>query len=450
MMHAQIVGVEPAPPGSPTISGTVGTGVDKANVIAWLDTSKNETGFVVERRVSGTDGAWTQVGTVASETLGDLGYTPGTGAATGGTVTFNDVVGDTTTVYEYQVYATNTVGDVWDYSNPAFNNIASGGGFPTLTLTSEAVGTAVTKVVERIAGANRYATAAALSRSAFPGPVPVVFVASGLNFPDALAGGPAAAVEGGPLLLVGDNTIPAETATELTRLQPAQIVVLGGTSVVSAQVAGSLESYTTGTVTRVSGSNRYATAAALSLRAFPNGATTAYVASGLTFPDALSGGAAAAAGGAPLLLVGSGGVPTATADELTRLGVTTIKVLGGSAAVSEATATALGSYGTVQRISGPDRYATSVAINQDAFADNLGGTVYVATGLNFPDALTVAPTRRPLVLVPGTSTALPAGTAAEIERLNPARVVIMGGTAAVSAEIEQAVRVLVGAVVITP
>ena len=449
MMHAQIVGVEPAPPDSPTITGTVGSGAERANVIAWVDTSKNETAFVVERRVAGSQDAWTQVGTVASETLGGLGYTPGTGASTGGAMTFNDVVGETTTVYEYQVYAANTVGDVWDYSDPAINNIPPGGGFPTLTLKSEAVGTPATTVVERIAGANRYATAAALSQSVFPSPVPVAYVASGLNFPDALAGGPAAAVEGGPLLLVGSG-IPAETAAELTRLQPAQIVVLGGTGVVSAQVASSLASYTSGDVTRVSGSDRYATAAALSLRAFPNGATTAYVASGLTFPDALSGGAAAAANGAPLLLVGNGAVPTATANELTRLGVTTIKVLGGPAAISEATATALGSYGTVQRISGPDRYATSVAINQDAFADNTGGTVYLATGLNFPDALTVAPTARPLVLVPGTSTTLPAGTAAELQRLNPARAVIMGGTGAVSAELEQAVRTLLGAVVVTP
>ncbi|MFK5635314.1 cell wall-binding repeat-containing protein, partial [Ornithinimicrobium sp. LYQ103] len=356
----------------------------------------------------------------------------------------------TNTLYEYQVYAINTVGDTWDYSDPAFNNLPPGGGFPTITVESEAVGTAVTKVVERIAGADRYATAAALSRSEFPGPVPVVFVASGLNFPDALAGGPAAAVEGGPLLLVGDNTIPAATALELTRLQPAEIVVLGGNSVVSPQVASTLENYTTGAVTRVAGGDRYATAAALSLRAFPDGATTAYVASGLTFPDSLSGGAAAAATGAPLLLVGNGGVPAATANELTRLGVTTIKVLGGPVAVSEVTATALGNYGTVQRIFGPDRYATSVAINQDAFPDNTGGTVYLATGLNFPDALAVAPTARPLVLVPGTSTALPVGAAAEIERLNPARVVIMGGTVAVSAEIEQAVRTLLGAVVITP
>lgn len=135
MMHAQVVGVAPAPPGNPTITGTTGNGRTKANVIAWLDQSKNETAFVVERRAAGSTGPWATIATVASEKLGVLDYVEGTGASRG-TRTFNDVVGNDRTVYEYQVYAVNTVGDVWDYSNPAFNEIPAGGGFPTLTLDS--------------------------------------------------------------------------------------------------------------------------------------------------------------------------------------------------------------------------------------------------------------------------------------------------------------------------
>ena len=78
---------------------------------------------------------WTTLATVASETLGTANYTVGTGAAKG-TRTYNDRVGNDRRTYEYNVYAINTVGDVWDYSNPAFNEIPPGGGFPTLTLDS--------------------------------------------------------------------------------------------------------------------------------------------------------------------------------------------------------------------------------------------------------------------------------------------------------------------------
>ncbi|WP_122263123.1 peroxidase family protein [Ornithinimicrobium cerasi] len=304
------------------------------------------------------------------------------------------------------------------------------------------LGTSTTDLVERISGANRFATAAALSRATFAGAAPVVYVANGRNFPDALAGGPAAAADGGPLLLVDTNAIPAATALELERLQPSEIVVLGGPSVVTEQVLNSLGTYsTTGTVTRVSGVNRFETAVRVSQRAFEGGAATAYVASGLNFPDALSGGAAAAFNGSPLLLVNQG-LPAVTAAELDRLNVTDIKVLGGPLAVSDDVVTALGAYGTVERISGANRYATSVAISQDTFADNSGGTVYLATGLDYPDALSAAPTGSPLLLVPGTGTALPAATAAEILRLNPGRVVILGGEVAVTLGLEQAVEAL--------
>jgi hypothetical protein len=98
--------------------------------------------------------------------------------------------------------------------------------------------------VTRQSGANRYATAAAVSKATYPAAdVPVAFVASGLNFPDALAGAAAAGRLGGPLLLVSTGSIPPDTARELDRLNPRRIVVLGGTAVVSSSVAAQLDAY---------------------------------------------------------------------------------------------------------------------------------------------------------------------------------------------------------------
>jgi putative cell wall-binding protein len=171
----------------------------------------------------------------------------------------------------------------------------------------------------------------------------VAFIATGQSYPDALAGGPAAAKEGGPLLLVQSNAIPPATASELTRLQPAAIVILGGTGVVSAAVATALDAYTTGTVTRRSGSDRYATAAAISAGSFDPGVTSVFVATGEGFADALAGGPAAAKAGAPLLLV-RGFIPNATATELQRLGPTSIVILGGTGVVSTNVGTGLGAY----------------------------------------------------------------------------------------------------------
>jgi hypothetical protein len=89
----------------------------------------------------------------------------------------------------------------------------------------------------RIAGADRYATAAAISKATFPSGAPVAYLATGLGFADALAGAVAAARDGGPLLLTDPATLPGATAAELTRLAPERVVVLGSSGAVSFSVA---------------------------------------------------------------------------------------------------------------------------------------------------------------------------------------------------------------------
>jgi hypothetical protein len=134
MMHAQVVGVEPK---APTFISAVlsGSGRNKIYTVRWTDNSKNETAFVIERRVRGSTGAWSKLATVQSSVLGVVPFV-NTGVGPGiGTRTYIDRIGNTNTQYEYRVYAINVVGDVWNYANPAFNEIVSGG-FPTLTLSS--------------------------------------------------------------------------------------------------------------------------------------------------------------------------------------------------------------------------------------------------------------------------------------------------------------------------
>ena len=131
MMHAQVVGVAPKAPTGLT-STLSGNGNNQQYLLEWTDNSKNETAFVVERRVAGTADAWTIIATIPSDAL-DAG--PGTGARS-----YADPVGNTKTEYEYQVYAINVVGDTWDYADPALNEIVPGGGWPTLRLDSRGEG----------------------------------------------------------------------------------------------------------------------------------------------------------------------------------------------------------------------------------------------------------------------------------------------------------------------
>ena len=198
--------------------------------------------------------------------------------------------------------------------------------------------------VSRIAGANRYATAAAVSAATYLPGVEEVLIATGGNFPDALAGAAVAGKQGDPLLLVTASSIPAATVAELTRLHPHRITILGGPGVVGSDVVIALFGYTDGGVFRVYGANRYETAASVAEVYFLPRATLALAATGLNFPDALAGAALAGRLWSPILLVAPTSLPPSTASALDYLKPPEIDVLGGTGAVSNGVATSLGGY----------------------------------------------------------------------------------------------------------
>src|SRR3954447_3806141 len=238
----------------------------------------------------------------------------------------------------------------------------------------------------RIAGADRYDTSAKVSASAVAAGRPVVYVASGTDFPDALSATAVAGSRDTSVLLVARDSIAAPVKAELTRIKPGAIHVLGGTASVSDAVLNQLKSYAT-TVDRIAGANRYETAAAISRSFFTPDVAFVYIVTGEAFPDALAAGAAAVDRGA-VLLVQRAAIPKATADELHRLTPQEIVVVGGTGAVSDGVKTALDAYtaGPVTRQAGADRYATSAAVSAKAFQPPTDA-VFLATGASFADAL---------------------------------------------------------------
>jgi putative cell wall-binding protein len=241
----------------------------------------------------------------------------------------------------------------------------------------------------RIAGPNRYSTAARVSRAFFDPGVTAVYIVTGEDFADALSAGAAAASVDGPLLLVRKGSIPAETRAELTRLRPQRIFVAGGSVVISQALVDDLRTYaTSGTVTRLSGADRYGTAAAVAAAAFPNGVGTVYLASGLGFVDALAAGAAAVTVNGAVLLSTPDRLPFETAAAVRDLHPSEVVLVGGSAALTpaiEAEVRSLG-VGTVRRIAGSDRYATSAIISSETFPGGASSAL-LATAMAYPDAL---------------------------------------------------------------
>ena len=203
--------------------------------------------------------------------------------------------------------------------------------------------------VVRWQGDDRYATAVAISQATYPNGATNVYLATGTNFPDALAGAALAAVAGGPLLLTDPTTMPAETVNEIIRLHPSAIVVLGGTNAVSAQVAADAVSAAHGAaLSRLQGPDRYQTADAVaSVLVAVNGGTTAsngvLLATGLDFPDALAGAAWAGKSDRPLLLAPSSYITPQTWQTIQSIAAPSAVVLGGTSAINAAVESGLSS-----------------------------------------------------------------------------------------------------------
>lgn len=211
------------------------------------------------------------------------------------------------------------------------------------SVVPDSVGTALAKLStsgswSRTNGGDRYGTAAAISKAAFPNGAGVAYLASGTGYADGLTGAALAAHDGGPLLLTQPTSLPSVIATELARLHPSRIVILGGTGVVSAGVESALHSYA-GTVTRAQGSDRYGTAIG-ALSSVASSATVVLV-SGANFPDALTGGAIAAQSGAVVLPV-PGYVASTEAAELAHLAPTRVVLLGGTSVLSSSVPSQVG------------------------------------------------------------------------------------------------------------
>jgi len=284
----------------------------------------------------------------------------------------------------------------------------------------------------RVFGADRYGTAAAVSQHFTGSAYAPVFLATGENFPDALAASAAAGGDQSRVLLTGRYALPQATIDELARLKATSVYLIGGTSSVSTAVETDLarRGYS---VLRLDGDNRYETATDVAQILFHD-PDTVFLATGQNYPDALAGAAAAGSIGAPILLVGQNSVPDALKDAMTG-SYATIKpsrffILGGEGAISSGVIDqirALGYQGaTFERVGGNDRYATAVAVGQRFFPAST--SVVLAVGDNFPDALAAGPfaaeTAAPLLLTQVGST--PGATADELARRNPQDRVYVG------------------------
>jgi putative cell wall-binding protein len=290
---------------------------------------------------------------------------------------------------------------------------------------------------QRLGGDDRYATAVKVSQAGWT-TAGTVILARGDDFADAVAGVPFAHQLNAPILLTQTNSIVSATIEEITRLKAERVIVLGGPGAISDDVMGELEGRGL-VVERIQGADRYETAFRIAECMVREGAEfdTAIIAVGTNFADALAASSYAAMRGQPILLTDTNYLPQATKDAISNLGIKNTVVCGGPGAVSESVFAQLPN---PKRVYGNDRYLTALELAKE-FMPKSTKHVYVATGLNFPDAVAggvlAAKNNSGVLLVQGNQTV-------PIQQIQDFYVehgftgaTMFGGSSVVSSELEQ-------------
>ena len=265
-----------------------------------------------------------------------------------------------------------------------------------------------------------------------------IVVACSDDFADALSASAFAHENEAPVLVVNENNEErVKTYIEQNLAKDGTVYIMGGSAAVTGGFEDSLSDFDT---VRFAGDDRYETNLNTLKELNLTGKEDIIIASGMDFADALS----ASSTGCPIMIVGERLTEPQIAFLKTLGGDDTYYIAGGTAAVSvevEEQLRALNA-GSVKRLAGEDRYETSMLIAETFYGRT--GSVYIASGEDFPDGLTGGVLAgltgdgkgAPLVLVNENNTE----RAAEyIDDVNPRTVKAIGGKAAVPDDVLKAV-----------
>ena len=216
-----------------------------------------------------------------------------------------------------------------------------------------------------------------------------------------------------------------------------------------ATIGSSGKSYT---VKRLSGLTRFATASVIGAELCQGEtADNIIVASGLNFPDALSGSVLAKKLNAPILLAGLNPSDCPETLEFIKNHLSsqgTVYILGGTGAVSatfEEAVRSLGVSSNIKRIAGPDKFDTNKLIN-DEINPVKGTPVIIASGNDFPDALSIssiaASKGYPIIL--SDKDGLSTQGQEILARLHPSLVYFVGGTGVISDDVKNQIKESIG------
>jgi cell wall-associated NlpC family hydrolase/putative cell wall-binding protein len=302
--------------------------------------------------------------------------------------------------------------------------------FPLITAFAEPInyGSVITS---RLAGADRYATSIAISKSGWNHATNVI-ISTGSNFPDALSASALSKSKDAPIILISKDSLSSDAIVELKRLGISNAYLIGGTGVISNSVENQLKSLNI-SIIRFDGIDRYDTSTKIANYMGVNNGIV--VATGADFPDALSVAPIAAMKSMPILLSKKSGLDPNMSAFIKGKNIPISYIIGGTGALESSIDTSLPNS---KRLSGNDRFGTNLNINNQFASDLSFDTVYLATGLDFPDALSgsalAAKKNAPIILTDKDT--ISTDILNLMKNNNVKHVVILGGTGVVSQDVE--------------
>jgi len=212
--------------------------------------------------------------------------------------------------------------------------LVGGEGVLSSNVAAQAAAAAPGAKVERLSGADRYATSRAVAEAS--GASTQLLIATGNDFPDAISAAAAGNSIGAPVLLVDGVRSQADAATIATikKIGAKTATIVGGEGVISRGISVQLASIGLST-SRVSGADRFSTNSAVAQKFFPTTALKVLLASGQDFPDALSASVLAGRWKVPLLLTTRSCVVVSAADFMQKAGAESVAVIGGAGVLDD-------------------------------------------------------------------------------------------------------------------
>jgi len=307
----------------------------------------------------------------------------------------------------------------------------------------------------RLGGSDRFATSVAIANEEIQGNRGQnVVLASGYNFPDALAASTLAAKLKAPIILVGSGVYESQDVLDYTWTNALAsggvATIVGGRGVINSQIRQFFQNVDD-KVNRLGGIDRYATDMDIVNSLDCAKGTPVVIASGENYPDALGIAPVAASKGWPVLLSGPDQLPDAAKAFLVSDQPSSVYLIGGEGVLHDSIQTDVQTASPnaqVQRLGGQDRFDTLAQVLRQFYPNPT--SIYLANGYDFADALSgstlAAEQNAPIVLINPSTNGIPQSIFNYLGTLQGkgVQVNVLGGTGAVPDGIVQLVNERLG------